>query len=144
MLTRIKNIGRGLTKMLPVAIVAMLAGCTDNFDSLNTDATKISSVGSKEYPFMFAYALMSPTLSPDNFEVGEGTIASVYSQFLSQAAHSFPTDRYVIRQDWMPACWNPVYTAAAPQLKTIMAGTESQSAENALANIWWVWMFHRV
>lgn len=145
MLTRIKNISRVLTKMLPVAIVAaILVSCTDNFDSLNTDATKISSVGSKEYPFMFAYALMTPTLSPDNFEVGEGTIASVYSQFLSQAAHSFPTDRYVIRQDWMPACWNPVYTAAAPQLKTIIAGTETQTAENALANIWWVWMFHRI
>ncbi|GLU52853.1 SusD/RagB family nutrient-binding outer membrane lipoprotein [Dyadobacter frigoris] len=128
-----------------LAIAALgLNSCTDDYNSINTDATKISTIGATEYPFQFAYALMTPTLSPDNFEVGEGTIASVYSQFFAQAAQSFPTDRYVIRQDWMPACWNPVYTAAAPQLKTIMAGTKAETSENALANIWWVWMFHRV
>lgn len=122
----------------------LLFGCTKNFGSVNTDANSLSSVGSNEYPYMFSYALMTPTLSPDNFEIGEGTIASVYSQFFSQAAHSFPTDRYVVVQPWMPACWNPVYINAAPQLKTIISNTDAQSAENALANIWWVWMFHRV
>ncbi|CAG4989918.1 hypothetical protein DYBT9275_00408 [Dyadobacter sp. CECT 9275] len=143
-----KTITKIYTATAGLALFALaavgLVGCTDDFTAMNTDGTKISTVGSTEYPYLFAYALMTPTLSPDNFEVGEGTIASVYSQFLSQAAHSFPTDRYVIRQDWMPACWNPVYTSAAPQLKTIMSGTETQSAENALANIWWVWTFHRV
>lgn len=134
-----------LSSLLGVALVAvMLASCTKDFTKTNTDANSLSSVGSNEYPYMFSYALMTPTLSPDNFEIGEGTIASVYSQFFSQAAHSFPTDRYVVVQPWMPACWNPVYINAAPQLKTIMNNTDPQSAENALANIWWVWMFHRV
>lgn len=122
----------------------LLSGCTKDFKSVNTDSNSLSSVGNNEYPYMFSYALMAPTLSPDNFEIGEGTIASVYSQFFSQAAHSFPTDRYVVVQAWMGACWNPVYINAAPQLKTIMENTDTQSAENALANIWWAWMFHRV
>lgn len=125
-------------------VCLLLAGCTKDFKSINTDANSLSSVGPNEYPYMFSYALMTPTLSPDNFEIGEGTIASVYSQFFSQAAHSFPTDRYVVVQAWMGACWNPVYVNAAPQLKTIMENTDPQSAENALANIWWSWMFHRV
>lgn len=125
-------------------VFGVLFGCTKDFDSINTDTNSLSSVGSNEYPYMFSYALMTPTLSPDNFEVGEGTIASVYSQYFSQAAHSFPTDRYVVVQPWMPAVWNPVYINAAPQLKTIMSNTDPQSAENALASIWWVWMFHRI
>lgn len=120
------------------------SSCTKDFASINTDKSKIATVGPTDYPMMFAYAQMSPTLSPDNFEIGEGTIATVYSQFFSQAAQSFPTDRYVVVQPWMPACWNPVYVNSAPQLKTIMDNTDVQSAENALANIWWVWMFHRV
>ncbi|GAB3902855.1 SusD/RagB family nutrient-binding outer membrane lipoprotein [Larkinella knui] len=145
MLKRLNFLYSATTRLVVIALAGIgLASCTDQFDTMNTDPTKISSVGTTEYPFLFAYALMTPTLSPDNFEVGEGTIASVYSQFFAQAAQSFPTDRYVVRQDWMPACWNPVYTSAAPQLKTILNGTSAQSSENALANIWWVWMFHRV
>ena len=133
--------------IMPVATLLMMccfSGCTKNFDDMNTDKSKISGVTPSEYPPMFAYALMSPTLSPDNFEIGEGTIATVYSQFFSQAAHSFPTDRYVVVQAWMPACWNPVYAQAAPQLRTIIESADAQSPESALANIWWVWMFHRV
>ena len=121
-----------------------LGSCTKNFTSMNTDPTKIASVVPTDYPYMFAYAQMTPVLSPDNFEIGEGAIASIYSQFFSQAAMSFPTDRYVIEQSWLPAAWNPAYVSAAPQLKTILAGTDPSSAENALAKIWWVWMFHRV
>ena len=125
-------------------LLILVTGCTKDFKSINTNSSTLSSVGPNEYPYMFSYALENPTLSPDNFEIGEGTIASVYSEFFSQAATSFPTDRYVVVQAWMPACWNPVYISAVPQLKTIMSNTDTASAENALANIWWVWMFHRV
>ena len=125
-------------------LTAGLGGCTKKFAEMNADPSKIANVTPTQYPQMFAYAQMSPTLSPDNFEIGEGTIASVYSQFFGQAAQSFPTDRYVVVQAWMPACWNPAYTAAAPQLSTILTGTDVNSAEHALANIWWVWVFHRI
>lgn len=130
--------------LLALSLALGLGSCTKKFDSMNTDPTKIQSVTSEQYPQMFAYALMAPTLSPDNYEVGEETIASVYSQFFGQAAHSFPTDRYVVVQGWMGACWNPPYVSAVPQLKTIIEGTDANSAENAVANIWRVWIFHRV
>ncbi|TLU98930.1 SusD/RagB family nutrient-binding outer membrane lipoprotein [Dyadobacter luticola] len=127
-----------------LAVIVGLGGCTSDFDAINTDNTKLSTVTAAEFPYMFSNALMASTLSPDNFEVGEGTYAGVYSQFYSQAAQSFPTDRYVMRLDWLPAAWNPVYIQAAPALKTILENTEEQSAENAVAKIWWVWMFDRV
>jgi len=134
---------KNLIILIMVCLVGF-TGCTKKFEDMNKDATKLSSVSKSEYPFMFAFALMSPTLSPDDFEVGEGTVAGVYSQFYSQAAQSFPTDRYVIRQDWNPAIWNPVYTKVVPQLKTIIEGSDANSAEAAIANVWWVWAFHRV
>lgn len=129
---------------IPAITAILLSGCTKKFDAINSDVNSLNTVGTNEYPYMFSYALMTTTLGPSNFEVGEGTIASVYSQYFSQAAQSFPTDRYVVVQPWMPYCWNPVYINAAPQLKKIMDNTSPSSAENALANIWWVWMFHRV
>ena len=70
-------------------IAACLGGCTKKFDSMNSNPSTIASVTSSQFPQMFAYALQTPTLSPDNFEIGEGTIASVYSQFFGQAAQSF-------------------------------------------------------
>ena len=121
-----------------------LSSCTDNFEAMNTDATKLASVSATEFPYMFANALMTTTLAPNDFEIGEGTVAGVYSQFYAQAAMSFPTDRYVIKQEWMPAAWNPVYISAAPQLKTIIEKTDEKLSENAIAKVWWVWMFHRV
>jgi hypothetical protein len=138
-----------IKKYFSLSAAALLIGlglnsCTDDFEAMNTDATKLASVGPSEFPFMFANALMTTTLAPNDFEIGEGTVAGVYSQFYAQAAMSFPTDRYVIKQEWMPAAWNPVYISAAPQLKTIMAKTDEKLPENAIAKVWWVWMFHRV
>ena len=140
----IANFTMKISFLLLASGIIYFTSCTKKFDEINTDATKLSSVSSKDYPFMFAYALMSPTLSPNNFEIGEGTLGSVYSQFFSQAAHSFPTDRYVIVQAWSPAIWRPVYTQAVPQLKTIIEGSAAGSAEAAIAKIWWVWSFHRL
>ncbi|WP_149240519.1 SusD/RagB family nutrient-binding outer membrane lipoprotein [Dyadobacter sp. 32] len=127
-----------------LGMVIALSSCTDDFVELNTDNTKLGSVSATEFPYMFATALMTTTLAPNDFEIGEGTVAGVYSQFYSQAAMSFPTDRYVIKQEWMPAVWNPVYISAAPQLKTIIEKTDEKLPENAIAKVWWVWMFHRV
>ena len=132
------------TPLILLMLGFCFGGCTKNFTSMNTDPTKIASLVPTDYPYMFAYAQMTTTLSPDNFEIGEGAIASIYSQFFAQAAQSFGTDRYNIQVSWLPAVWNPPYVSAAPQLKTILAGTDSTSAEHALATVWWVWVFHRV
>ncbi len=133
--------------MLAVALLALLFAvpcCTKKFDGINTNSTALSGVGVADYPYMFSYALTTAPYSYSLFETAVGTYGMIYAQFFQQAALSFPTDRYVIRQDWLPSYWNPVYTQAAPQLKTILTNTDPGSAENALAKIWWVWMFHRM
>src|SRR6185312_10839155 len=126
-----------------LALTAGLNGCTKKYAEMNTNPSAISTISSAQYPQMFAYAQQSVTLSPDNYEIGEGAIADVYSQYFGQLA-GFNTDRYGIQQTWLPAAWNPAYVSAAPQLLTILAGTDKSSAMNAIANIWWVWTFHRI
>lgn len=136
-------IKKTLTAGLSLFAIAYLEGCTSGFDDVNTDQTKVASITSTELPYLFSYALQSSALIGSNWETGESTFAGVYSQMYSQAALSFPTDRYVIRMDWLPTLWNSIYVQSAPQLRTIMDKTDAQTPENALANIWWVWLFHR-
>ena len=126
-----------------LALAAGLNGCTKKYAEMNTNPSAISAITAAQYPQMFAYAQQSVTLSPDNFEIGEGAVADVYAQYFGQIA-GFNTDRYGIQQTWLPAAWNPAYVSAAPQLFTIMGGTDKSSAMNAVANIWWVWTFHRI
>jgi len=126
-----------------LALTAGLNSCTKKYAEMNTNPSAISAITAAQYPQMFAYAQQSVTLSPDNFEIGEGAVADVYAQYFGQLA-GFNTDRYGIQQTWLPAAWNPAYVSAAPQLLTILAGTEKNTAMNAVANIWWVWTFHRI
>ena len=140
----LKKLNATRSTLLFVLIVACLTGCTKKFTDTNTDATKISTVGKAEYPYMFANALTSASPPINDYEISEAALSLMYCQLGSQAAQSFGTDRYLIRQEWLPSSWNPFYTQVAPQLKTIIEGTDPTSSENAVANIWWVWNFHRV
>ena len=46
--------------------------------------------------------------------------------------------------DWVGAAFNPIYTDVVPQLQSIFAAADPNSAEYALANVVWVLVFHRV
>jgi hypothetical protein len=46
--------------------------------------------------------------------------------------------------DWVGAAFNPMYTDVVPQLQTLLTTAEPTSPEYALANIMWVYTFHKV
>jgi len=132
------------------AVVACLSGsmfwgvsCTANFDEINTNKTKISTIGQSELPYLFAKAQSSSTLSAGNYQIGQNLFSDQYAQYFANIATYFPSDRFVIRMDWIGGPWGVIYTQTVPQLKSIMDNTDPGSAENALASIWWVWTFHR-
>jgi hypothetical protein len=117
-------------------------GCTDNFEEINTNPTKITALGPGEYGMMFAKAESVPFVS---YQISQNLFADLYAQYFALTASYFQSDRYTMRFDWLTGHWNPPYTQGVPQLKTIMEETEGKlPAENALAKIWWVFMFHRV
>ncbi|WP_128546467.1 SusD/RagB family nutrient-binding outer membrane lipoprotein [Larkinella soli] len=117
--------------------------CTDKFEEINTDKTKISVIGKSEIPYLFAKAQSSGTLSAYVYQVGQNLFSDQYAQYFACVATYFPSDRFVIRMDWLSGPWNSIYTEAVPQMKTILENTDASSAENAITNIWWVWVFHR-
>ncbi len=118
-------------------------GCTKNFDEINTNKTKITIIGAGEIPYLFSKAQSAATLPGGNYQVGQNLFSDQYAQYFACVATYFPSDRFVIRMDWLGGPWTSIYTVAVPQMKTIMASTDANSAEYALTSIWWVYTFHR-
>src|SRR5205807_1559971 len=96
----LKNLKASPVTLLLILVVACVTGCTKKFTDINTDATKISTVGTAEYPYMFANALTSASPPINDYEISEAALSLMYCQLGSQAAQSFGTDRYLIRQEW--------------------------------------------
>lgn len=124
--------------------IIFLTNCTKNFGDINTNKNSIATIGPAELPFLFSKAQSAATNSQWNYQVAQNLFADQYAQYFACVATYFPSDRLVIRMDWVGAAFNPMYTEVLPQLQTIFSSTDSTSAEYALANIWWVYTFHKV
>ncbi len=127
-----------------VAMIVFFGACTSKFEELNTDKTKLSVLGKNEYPFLFSKAQSASSYAFWRYQVAQNLFTDLYAQYYATTATYFPSDRNVIRMDWLQWHWRPIYTEAVPQLKTLLAETDASSAENALASIMWVYSFHRV
>jgi hypothetical protein len=122
----------------------VLTGCTKNFEDLNTNKTKLTTVGKAEFPYLFSKAQSEASQNFWEYQVSQNLFADLYAQYFATTAPYFPSDRYVVRHDWLNFFWGSIYVQAAPQLKAILENAEKNSPEYALASIWWVWSFHRV
>ena len=132
-------------KILSLLLLSMVAiSCTKEFDDINTNKNAIAEPGPAELPFLFSRAESAATHSTWTYQIAQNLFADQYAQYFASTATYFNSDRLVIRMDWVPAAFNPIYTDVVPQLQTILERTDPSSAENALAHIWWVWTFHRV
>lgn len=130
---------------LIVFSIATVGSCTKKYDNINIDQNSIATLGAADLPFLFSQALSTSPGSYWNYQVAENLFADQYCQYFACEATYFPSDRLVIRQDWVGAAFNPMYTTVAPQLQSIFAATDSAtSAENAMAQVWWVYTFQRV
>lgn len=118
--------------------------CTKNYAKINTDRNTIATIGPAELPFLFARAEKEATPSIWNYQIAQNLFADQYAQYFACTATYFPSDRLVIRMDWVGAAFNPIYTDVVPQLQSIFEAADPQSPEYALANVLWVLVFHRV
>jgi hypothetical protein len=124
--------------------MVLAMSCTDDYDDINTNKNKISVLGPSQIPFLFSKAQSTATNNGWNYQIAQNLFHDQYAQYFANTTTYFPSDRLVIRMDWIRAAWNPIYTEVVPQLQTILAETELASAEHALANVWWVYTFHRL
>ncbi|MDJ1466629.1 SusD/RagB family nutrient-binding outer membrane lipoprotein [Xanthocytophaga flava] len=110
---------------------------------MNTSKTGLSEVGIREIGFLLSKAQSAASYTGITYQTAQNLFADLYAQYFATTATYFNSDRYVIRQDWITTQWSQVYVGTVPQLLSIMANTDSTSAEHAIAKIWWVWAFHR-
>lgn len=122
----------------------LLASCTKKYEEINTNRNTIATVGASELPFLFAKAEQQAVPSIWTYQVAQNLFADQYAQYFACTATYFPSDRNVIRMDWVGAAFNPIYTDMVPQLQSIFASADPGSPEYALANIVWVMGFHKV
>ncbi|HEX5172257.1 MAG TPA: SusD/RagB family nutrient-binding outer membrane lipoprotein [Cyclobacteriaceae bacterium] len=134
---------KGLS-VLMLSSLALVMSCTSDFENINTNKNNISTIGPAELPFLFSKAQSSAPNSQWNYQVAQNLFADQYCQYFACEATYFGSDRLVINQNWVGAAFNPMYTDVLPQLQTIFENSDPTSAEYALANIWWVYTFHRV
>jgi hypothetical protein len=135
---------KGIYAMV-LAVIVLFASCTKNFSDINQDKNKIATIGPADLPFLFSQAEHSGPNTYYDYQIAQNLFADQYAQYFACEATYFPSDRLTIRQDWVGAAFNPKYTDVLPQLQSIFAATDSAtSAEYAMANVWWVWTFHRV
>ena len=141
---KFKNYIRTYGSVALLCTIVLVMSCTDKFEEYNTNKNKLSSLGPAQLPFLFSKAQSTATNNGWNYQIAQNLFHDQYCQYFANTTTYFPSDRLVIRMDWIRAAWNPIYTEVVPQLQSIMAAADPASAEYALANIMWVYTFHRL
>ncbi len=127
-----------------LGLLGFTVSCTDDFKRMNTNPTAIIELTENEYPGVFSRALAAGSYHP-SFQTAQNLFADLYAQYYATTTGNFQSDRYFTHMGWASGShWNPIYTGVVPQLTTIMDNFETNTPENALANIWWAFSFSRL
>lgn len=146
-MTMKKIFKRSISRYQAIVLLCMMAtvfSCTSDYEEINTNKNAIADLQDSQLPFLFSTALRRGTNSGWDYQVAQNLFHDQYAQYFANTTTYFPSDRYVIRFDWIGALWDPLYTATMPQLQVLMERYEAGTAEYAIANIWWVLSFQRV
>lgn len=124
--------------------MVLVYSCTEDFDEINTNKNALSQLGKGELPFLFTKVQSVATNNGWNYQIAQNLFHDQYCQYFANTTTYFPSDRYVIRMDWIRAAWNPIYAEAVPQMQTLTSSYDANSAENAITQIMWAYTFHRL
>lgn len=127
--------------IMSTLLICLFISCTKDYAEINTDKNKVVDIGPAELPYLFTKAISAVGF---NDQVEQNLYSDQYAQYFANVTSYFPTDRYVMEMSWLEAPWQNLYTGVIPQLQTIFENTDSSSPEYAIAQIWWVFAFHRV
>jgi hypothetical protein len=133
-------------KYIVVSVVVFcltFSSCTKKYEQINTNPTRIAEITKTELPYLFAKATSSSLLEYYFYQAAQNLHADLYAQYYANVATYFRTDMFEVRMRSMNNAWIEIYTGCVPQLKTILTESDPNSTENALANIFWVYTFHR-
>ncbi|QES91000.1 SusD/RagB family nutrient-binding outer membrane lipoprotein [Rhizosphaericola mali] len=131
-----------ILSLLGLCIILSIS-CTKKYNDINTNPNALTSVSSADLPYIFTKA-EDASMWSTSYQVAQNLNADQYAQYFACVATYFPSDRYVMRDDWFNSAWTSIYSDMLPQLQTIFQNTDPTSAEYSLANIIWVLGFDRI
>jgi hypothetical protein len=125
-------------------LLFIAAGCTKNFDSINSDPTTFGNLPSAAIPKAFAQAEWEGVYAdPGNYEVIHSLYIDLWSQYFVDGG-GYAGDRYVLDPGLTIFSWSLTYTVNLPSIKIVIDGTENTApSANAIAKIWKTYMFHQ-
>jgi Susd and RagB outer membrane lipoprotein len=135
---------------IPIALVAFLIGqnaCTDKFEDLNTDKTKLTAIDKSAIGNAFAAAQWRGVFGDRGpFQLMESLFADIHAQYYANVALGFESDRNVMVGNWLNGAWGNFYGAQIPPLLVVLdatkpGGSAADPAIYAMANIWKVQMY---
>ncbi|MEK6781171.1 MAG: SusD/RagB family nutrient-binding outer membrane lipoprotein [Bacteroidota bacterium] len=141
---KIQNLIRMYGGSLLLCSIVLVVSCTSEFDDINTNKNALSDLETSQLPFLFSKAQSTATNNGWNYQIAQNLFHDQYCQYFANTTTYFPSDRLVIRMDWIRAAWNPIYSEVVPQLQTLFESYDPASAEYAIANVMWVYTFHRL
>jgi len=128
---------------LMLVLAISIAGCTKDFENINTTPVKVTDVGPREFGFMFSRAQSAATIHRPYYQTISILMPDLYAQYYALTTTSFTTDRYAFNDTWLSRPGIITYVLVMPQLQAILNNTEATSPEHALANIMKAYTFHR-
>jgi len=140
----LKNFFR-ITSGVALISVFMLTGCTKNFEEINTDPTRLTSLNPNDVKALFPNAEYVGMYNGWNYQTAQGLFADQYAQYFAGTQTAFDSHRYVIHQSWVKDHWKNAYEQTLPSLVILIRETGGGKAPtmNALARIWKVFVLHR-
>ena len=135
--------------IIPVVLSIVALGnysCTDKFDEINTDKTKLVSLDESGIGNAFASAQYNALSVAGNWQLFNSLFSDLQVQFYANVAPYFPSDRNEMVGNWLNGAWGGFYGSAIPPLLGVLdntkpGGPNANPAIYAMASIWKVQAF---
>jgi len=133
--------------LLIICFAMLFSACTKDFEKLNTDKTKISTIDNASLEYVFSAAQYGGTFGQGGpFQLFEALYADLQCQYFATTQKNFGSDRNQMVGNWLNGGWNHFYGTANAQLSVVLENTKpggklEDPIKNAIATIWKVYMF---
>lgn len=139
-----KNLHKHIKSFILISIF-IIGSCTDDFESINTDESKLtkSQLSEPEIAQMFTSAenkAMSFGIHW-KYQLAKNLFADLYGQYFATSKLTFASDRYFMNQGWLDICWRSFYQEPVREIIPILELTKDNEKAHAVAQIWKVYTF---
>lgn len=119
----------------------LLSGCTSDFDTLNTDPTKVTEIDSK---YLFTTVEKRGAFSNWGlYQLMQSLYVNQYAQYWANTTNYFSSDRYTMNNGWIEGVWNEFYSEHFRVLNQIINNPDENINRRQIARIYKAFLFQR-